>query len=81
MKRLLSLPLLAILWVYRRFVSPALPPSCRYYPSCSAYAEEAVRVHGPIVGPYLALRRLLRCHPYAAGGPDPVPPRAAKRLA
>lgn len=81
MKRLLSLPLLAILWVYRRFVSPALPPSCRYYPSCSAYAEEAVRLHGPIVGPYLALRRLLRCHPYAAGGPDPVPPRAAKRLA
>ena len=81
MKRVLSLPLLALLWVYRRFVSPALPPSCRYYPSCSAYAEEAVRVHGPIVGPYLALRRLLRCHPYAAGGPDPVPPRAAKRLA
>ena len=80
MKRLLSLPLLALLWVYRRFVSPALPPSCRYYPSCSAYAEEAVRLHGPIVGPYLALRRLLRCHPYAAGGPDPVPPRA-KRLA
>ena len=72
--------LLGLLWVYRRFVSPALPPSCRYYPSCSAYAEEAVRVHGPIVGPYLALRRLLRCHPYAAGGPDPVPP-AAKRFA
>ncbi len=81
MKRLFSLPLLALLWVYRRFISPALPPSCRYYPSCSAYAEEAVRVHGPIVGPYLALRRLLRCHPYAAGGPDPVPPPAAKRFA
>jgi uncharacterized protein len=81
MMRVLSLPLLALLWIYRRFVSPALPAACRYYPSCSAYAEEAVRVHGPIVGPYLALRRLLRCHPYAAGGPDPVPPRAAKRLA
>ncbi len=78
MIRILSWPLLALLWAYRRFVSPALPPACRYYPSCAAYAEEAVRVHGPLVGPWLALRRLLRCHPWAAGGPDPVPPRVAR---
>ena len=79
-ERVLSLPLLAIVWIYRRFVSPVLPPACRYYPSCSHYAAEAVRVHGPIVGPWLAVRRLLRCHPWAAGGPDPVPARS-KRFA
>jgi putative membrane protein insertion efficiency factor len=81
MMRVLSLPLLALIWIYRKVVSPALPPACRYYPSCSQYAEEAVRIHGPLVGTWLALRRVLRCHPYAAGGPDPVPPRGTKRLA
>ena len=72
--RLLSAPLLALLWVYRTFVSPALPPACRYHPSCSQYAVEALRCHGPLRGTWLALRRLLRCHPFAPGGPDPVPP-------
>jgi putative membrane protein insertion efficiency factor len=75
----LSAPLLALLWVYRTFVSPALPPACRYHPSCSEYAAEAVRVHGPLRGTWLAVRRLLRCHPFAPGGPDPVPPRTAAR--
>jgi len=81
--RVLAFPLLVLLWIYRRFVSPALPAECRYYPSCSQYAEAAVRVHGPVVGPWLAVRRLLRCHPWAIGGPDPVPPArsAAKRFA
>jgi putative membrane protein insertion efficiency factor len=78
MKRLLAFPLLGLLWIYRRLVSPVLPQACRYYPSCSQYAEEAVRVHGPLLGPWLALRRLLRCHPFAEGGPDPVPPRGLK---
>jgi uncharacterized protein len=81
MTRVFSLPLLALLWIYRKLISPALPPACRYYPSCSQYAQEAVRIHGPIVGPWLALRRLLRCHPWAAGGPDLVPPRTQKRTA
>lgn len=79
MMRILGLPLLALVWIYRKLISPALPPACRYYPSCSAYAEEAVRAHGPIVGPWLALRRLLRCHPWAEGGPDPVPPRTERK--
>jgi putative membrane protein insertion efficiency factor len=76
-----SAPLLALLWVYRTFVSPALPPACRYHPSCSQYAVEAVRVHGPLRGAWLAIRRLLRCHPFAPGGPDPVPPAAASGAA
>ncbi len=83
MMRLLSLPLLVLIQAYRKLISPVLPPACRYYPSCSQYALEAVRIHGPLVGPWLALKRLLRCHPWAPGGPDPVPERARtrKRLA
>jgi uncharacterized protein len=81
MNRLLSLPLLALLAVYRKLVSPVLPPACRYYPSCSQYAQDAVRIHGPVLGPWLALKRLLRCHPWAPGGPDPVPARTRKRVA
>jgi hypothetical protein len=79
MTRLLSLPLLGVLAVYRYLISPVLPKVCRYHPSCSQYAVDAVRLHGPFLGPWLALKRLLRCHPWAPGGPDPVPER--KRLA
>jgi putative membrane protein insertion efficiency factor len=69
--------LLAMIRVYRTWISPALPPSCRYTPSCSAYAVEAIEVHGAARGSWLALRRLLRCHPFHAGGHDPVPPAVA----
>ena len=60
--------------LYRRWISPALPARCRFYPSCSAYALEAVQTHGAIKGLGLAIWRLLRCHPFNAGGYDPVPP-------
>lgn len=60
---------------YRRFVSPLLPPVCRFAPSCSEYALEALRVHGAVRGLWLAVRRLARCHPFNPGGYDPVPPR------
>ncbi|MEV1286781.1 membrane protein insertion efficiency factor YidD [Micromonospora sp. NPDC049679] len=59
---------------YRRWISPALPARCRFYPSCSAYALEAVARHGAPRGAVLAVRRLLRCHPFHPGGYDPVPP-------
>jgi putative membrane protein insertion efficiency factor len=77
--RLLCWPLLALIWLYRRLISPVLPPSCRYYPSCSQYAQEAISLHGPVRGVWLAGRRLLRGHPYCEGGPDPVPPRLSAR--
>ena len=62
---------------YRRFISPVIPARCRFHPSCSAYALEAVGVHGPVRGLALALWRLLRCHPFHPGGYDPVPPTRA----
>ncbi len=58
---------------YKRIVSPLLPPACRYYPTCSQYAREAVLKHGVLRGSLLAVRRLLRCTPLHAGGVDPVP--------
>jgi putative membrane protein insertion efficiency factor len=67
---------LAVLRGYRRLVSPMLAPRCRFVPSCSAYAVEAVERHGAGRGSWLALRRLARCHPFHPGGYDPVPSSA-----
>jgi len=64
---------LALLRVYRYFVSPLLGPSCRFHPSCSAYAIEALERHGIVHGSRLALVRLAKCHPWHPGGVDPVP--------
>lgn len=58
---------------YQRFISPLTPPSCIYSPTCSAYAYQAVSKYGPLRGGWLAIRRILRCHPWAQGGHDPVP--------
>jgi uncharacterized protein len=67
--------LLAAVGFYQRAISPALPPRCRFAPTCSAYAAEAIAVHGAGRGTWLALRRLLKCAPWHPGGFDPVPPR------
>jgi putative membrane protein insertion efficiency factor len=59
---------------YKLFVSPALPPVCRFYPTCSDYTSKAIEAHGGARGMILAAKRLLRCHPLTPGGYDPVPP-------
>ncbi len=64
---------LAMIRLYQRWISPVTPPSCRYFPSCSEYAAQAVTRYGLFRGSWLALRRLLRCHPFHPGGYDPVP--------
>jgi putative membrane protein insertion efficiency factor len=69
MKVLLVLPIR----LYQTAISPLMAPHCRYYPTCSAYALEAINRFGALRGSYLAVSRLMRCHPFAAGGLDPVP--------
>ena len=69
----MSRPLVAIIRVYQRFLSPLLGPRCRYHPSCSEYAAQALQRHGILRGSLLASWRLLRCNPWSHGGFDPVP--------
>jgi putative membrane protein insertion efficiency factor len=70
---------IAMIRLYQWCVSPFLPSACRFYPTCSAYAAEAIAVHGVLKGCCLALRRLLRCHPFHDGGIDPVPPAGPRQ--
>ena len=73
MRKLLVNILILPIEFYRKVISPMTPPSCRFTPTCSQYAIEALRKHGPIKGLYLAIRRILRCHPWVGSGYDPVP--------
>ena len=66
---------MAPVWLYQRLLSPLKPRCCRFHPTCSSYALEALRVHGAFYGSWLTLRRIVRCHPFCAPGYDPVPPR------
>ena len=72
-KKLITLPFLSLIRAYQYFLSPVVGPTCRFYPSCSDYAYQAIRRYGPLKGFLLALKRLLRCHPFNPGGVDPVP--------
>ena len=71
--KVLSFILLVPIYFYRKCISPYPPPSCRFTPTCSQYAVEAIKKHGPFYGTYLAIRRILRCHPWGGSGYDPVP--------
>jgi uncharacterized protein len=73
--------LAALVRGYQLAISPLLRPSCRFAPSCSEYAYESLVEHGALKGSWLAIRRLLRCHPFCAGGYDPVPPANRRRTA
>lgn len=70
---LISKVMLALLWFYRHCISPLTPAACRYTPTCSQYAVEAIKKYGPFKGGWLALKRILRCHPWGGSGYDPVP--------
>jgi putative membrane protein insertion efficiency factor len=71
----LAWPLLLLVWIYRNAISPLLGANCRFEPSCSAYAEEALKRHGGLRGGWLTLCRISRCHPWGGSGYDPVPDR------
>jgi len=73
MKRISAFPLLLFIKIYRAVISPLFPPSCRFYPTCSAYAYEALTKYGAFKGSWLAAKRILHCHPLNPGGFDPVP--------
>jgi putative membrane protein insertion efficiency factor len=66
--------------IYQYCISPLLGPRCRFYPTCSCYADEAIEQHGALRGSYLAARRILRCHPWHSGGYDPVPREQMPRI-
>jgi len=63
---------------YRTFLSPLKPPTCRFYPTCSQYALDALEIHGPLKGSWLTVKRVCKCHPFHPGGIDYVPPAAGK---
>ena len=73
MRKVLSLPFLALIYLYQHCISPFTPPSCRFTPTCSQYAKEAIIKYGPIKGLWLAVKRICRCHPWGGSGYDPVP--------
>ncbi len=65
--------LIFIIRIYRKYVSPNKPPSCRFYPTCSMYAIQAIEKYGALKGTFMAIKRILKCHPLHPGGYDPVP--------
>lgn len=72
-KYVLSLPLIGLVKFYQICISPLKPPSCRFVPTCSSYALEALKKYGPVKGGYLSIKRILKCHPWGGSGYDPVP--------
>jgi uncharacterized protein len=74
--KLLSYPLLGLVYFYRYAISPLTPASCRHVPTCSQYMIEALKIHGPFKGLWLGLKRISHCHPWGTHGYDPVPPKS-----
>lgn len=75
MKKLLKAPVI----LYRKVISPLKPPTCRFYPTCSEYALQALEVHGALKGTVLTVKRIVKCHPFHPGGIDHVPEKKAKK--
>ncbi len=72
-KKIFIAPFLALIWLYKKFISPLTPATCRFSPTCSSYAQEALKKHGLFKGGYLSFKRFLKCHPWGESGYDPVP--------
>lgn len=79
MKKLVKKAMIFLIRVYQNSISPLSPGCCRFYPTCSSYAIEAIQVHGPIKGGFLAVKRIAKCNPLFKGGFDPVPPPKEKQ--
>jgi putative membrane protein insertion efficiency factor len=80
LKKILAFPLLVVIYIYKYAISPITPASCRHYPTCSTYSLEALKIHGPLKGGSLAVKRIASCHPWGSGGIDPVPRIIVKKL-
>lgn len=76
--KILKVVLLKVIKIYQKAVSPSLPNTCRFYPSCSEYSKQAIEEYGAMKGSYLAIKRVLRCHPLNSGGFDPLPKEGAE---
>ena len=73
MSKFFSSLLLFVIYLYQKFISPMMPASCRYTPTCSQYSKESIIKHGPFKGTYLAFKRVIKCHPWGGSGYDPIP--------
>lgn len=71
--------LMSIIKIYQKAISPLMPPSCRFHPTCSSYGLEAIETHGALKGSWLSIRRISKCHPFHEGGFDPVPEKVNKK--
>ena len=78
-KKILIFPLLLVIYIYKAVISPLTPASCRHVPTCSSYAIEALKTHGPLKGLWLSIIRVSKCHPWGSSGYDPVPEGKDKR--
>jgi putative membrane protein insertion efficiency factor len=77
---ILGLPLLVLIYFYKLVISPLTPASCRHYPTCSEYSVQAIRMHGPLRGSWMAIKRIASCHPWGSSGIDPVPRIIVKKI-
>jgi len=80
LKKIFAFPFLLIVYIYKYAISPLTPASCRHFPTCSTYSIDAMKIHGPLKGGWMAVKRISSCHPWGSGGIDPVPKIIVKRI-
>lgn len=80
LKKILAFPLLLVVYIYKYVISPLTPASCRHYPTCSSYSVQALKMHGPLRGSLMSVKRIASCHPWGSGGIDPVPYIIVKKV-